>query len=497
MRRLTGRRSPREGAIGVSEESAAPAAWLRLGWMRLTVLALSLAVLLGSTATYVAQAHFLSLVKTVEVITPGAKDRPTVSPLAGDAMNLLVAGVTSRADISQADLVKYHLGTQASSLGNGSDTLMIVHIAKNTGHVTVISLPRDSLVTIPAWKGRAAHPDKINAAFTIGGAPLMFQTVELATGIHLDHYVQVGFTGFLDMVSAIGGVDICLPAPVKDDPRYTNLNLPAGTSHLDPVMAINYVRSRHAYASSDFGRIQAQQRFIASVFKKVTGTGVLLNPISASNFITAVLKSLVFDKGLANRDALMSLAQRAQGLNLKQIEFTTVPVAPGMDNYNPPGTGLTSMIVWDPIASKKMFQEVRDDLPISPEVVGKKPAITMSPSSIYFRVYNGTGTATLGATAASAMLKAGFNKAAGTQNAASNNVTRTYIVYDPAWNQSIKTIEAALPYALVVPKVGNGRVFKIYVGADYSGVRKVTLTTSSASNPTLSSTTANTVVCPG
>jgi len=479
----------------VSETGTQPSGWRKLGWTRLLVLTTAALVLLASTASYFTQAHYLSLVKSVDV-TKGAKNRPTISPLAGNAMNILVAGVTSRADISRADLVKYHLGTDVNSLGNGSDTLMIVHIAKNTGHVTVIGLPRDSLVTIPAWNGQPAHQDKINDAYTIGGAPLMFQTVEQATGIHLDHYVQVGFAGFLDMVAAIGGVDVCLPVAVKDNPRYTSLNLPAGLNHLDPVTAINYVRSRHAYADSDFSRIKAQQRFIASVFKKVTTTGVLLNPMSANQFITAVLKSLVFDKGLANRDALLSLAQRAQGLNLKQIEFTTVPIAPGMDNYNPPGTNLSSMVVWDPVASKKMFQEIRDDLPISPEVVGKPAVITIPPGNINFQVINATTKAGVANLAARALVNDGFFKAAGVRQATSMNVMRTYIVYDPDWNQSIKTVAAALPYAQLVQKVGNGKVFKIYIGADYSGVRAVKVTTSTAANPTLSSTTANTVVCP-
>ena len=469
--------------------------WRHLGWVRLFTLAFAVFVLIGSTGAYFASSYYFGMVNTVDVFA-GAMNRPTVSPLAGDAMNILVAGVTSRADISQADLVKYHLGTDVNALGNGSDTLMIVHIAKNTGHVTVVALPRDSLVTIPAWKGQPAHPDKINDAYTIGGAPLMFQTVEQATGIHLDHYVQVGFSGFLQMVDAIGGVDVCLPVAVKDNPKYTNLNLPAGFNHLDAATAINFVRSRHAYASSDFGRIQAQQRFIASVFKKVTTTGVLLNPVSADKFISAVLKSLVFDTGLGDHKALMALALRAQGLTLKQIEFTTVPIAPGMDNYNPPGTNLTSMVVWDPVGSKKMFNEIRDDQAISPEVVGKKPIITIPTSNINFRVFNGTATSTLGSKVAQDLVNAGFIQANSTQTAPNTNIMRTYIVYDPNWSDSIKTVAAALPYALLHPKVGSGKVFRIYVGADYSGIRAVTVTPSTTTSPNLTSTTAATYACP-
>ncbi len=464
-------------------------------WLRVAAGAAAAAVVVASTGGWALQNRYVSQIKTVDPLAfiPAAS-RPTVSPLAGDAMNILVVGNSSREGIAVNDLAKWHLGRDVASYGNATDTMMIVHIGRDTSHVSVVGLPRDSLVTIPAWKGTPAHEDKINTAFTEGGVPLMYQTVEQATGIHLDHYIEVGFSGFLDMVDAVGGVDVCLSAPLKDDPKYTSLNLPAGMNHLDPVTALNFVRSRHSSADSDFGRIRHQQQFLASMLKKAMTAGMLLDPIKLDQFVQGALRSLTVDKSLKDPAVIDSLAARVQGVNLGKIEFATIPIAPGKDNYSPAGTNLQGMVVWDPAGSEALFRALRDDAPLNPSIAGKRVPPTKEPSSITVAVVNGTTTKGLGRKAADALGAVGFVLAGPATSGRSTTPSRTTVFYDPGYGESLRTLKASLPYASFHAKVGQGSTFTVVVGTDYHGAAQVKVNAAAASAP--HTNLASEVVCP-
>ena len=117
--------------------------------------------------------------------------------------------------------------------------------------MTVVSLPRDTLATIPAYKGKAAHQAKLNSAYEQGGAPLMVKTVTQMTGVPIDHYVEINFNGFLKMVDAVGGVEVCLASPMKD--KKSGLNLPAGRQTISGPQSLAYVRARYVDPSADLG----------------------------------------------------------------------------------------------------------------------------------------------------------------------------------------------------------------------------------------------------
>jgi LCP family protein required for cell wall assembly len=183
-------------------------------------------------------------------------------------MNILVAGVDRRTGLTRQQQLRLHVGRVASS---NSDTLMIMHVSADHRSVSVISLPRDSWVEIPGH-----GMNKINAAFGLGGAKLMVRTVQQNTGLTINDYAEINFLGFVKVVNALGGVDICLPTAV-DDP-YSGLSMAAGKHHVNGIQALEFARDRHSFALSDFQRIADQQQILSSLMHEATSSGTLANP---------------------------------------------------------------------------------------------------------------------------------------------------------------------------------------------------------------------------
>src|SRR5262249_9032530 len=147
-------------------------------------------------------------------------------------------------------------------------------------HVQVISLPRDSWVRIPGF-----GMGKINAAIGLGGPALMVRTVEQATGLTINDYVEVNFLAFVKIINALGGVDVCLPLAVNDP--YSGLRMAAGWHHVDGVRALQFARDRRSFAKSDLTRIADQQQLVASVITEATSSRLLTDPLRMSRFLSA------------------------------------------------------------------------------------------------------------------------------------------------------------------------------------------------------------------
>ena len=186
-------------------------------------------------------------------VNAGTAGTPPSGPL-----NILVAGVDRRAGLTPAQEAELHVGHDVSA---NSDTMMLVHVSADHNKVTVVSLPRDSWVNIPGHS-----MNKINAAYGLGGPKLMVQTVEQATGVTIDNYIEVNFLGFVKVIDALGGVDICLPQAVSDPD--SGLFLTAGKHHVDGITALKYARDRHSFATEDLARIDNQQQLLASLLNE-------------------------------------------------------------------------------------------------------------------------------------------------------------------------------------------------------------------------------------
>lgn len=249
---------------------------------------------------------------------------PSDSAASSAGTNWLIVGSDSRANLTPEQRAEYATGDPESEL---TDTIMLLHTG--SGPTTLVSIPRDSMVDIP---GHGRH--KVNSAYGRGGGAdgggpeLLVRTIEGATGLHIDHYVEIGFLGIVSVVDAVGGVEMCVPEAIED-PKAA-LDIEAGCQTLDEATALGYVRTR-ATASSDFGRVERQRAFISALLDKATSPTTLLNPFRIVPLATGLSGSIAVDEG----DHVWHLAQLGLAMRgLSEGISTTVPVRDGVVNWD-------------------------------------------------------------------------------------------------------------------------------------------------------------------
>ncbi|MGD9485577.1 LCP family protein [Streptomyces sp. TRM70308] len=395
-------------------------------------------------------------------------------PAAGRGLNFLVVGVDHREGLTDAQRSDHRLGGDPCRC---TDTMMLVHLSERRDRASVVSLPRDTRTTIPPHvdaESGARHGTeriKLNAAYAHGGPRLTVETVERLTGVHVHHYLEVDFASFMRTVDALGGVPVCTVEPLKD--RRAGLDLPAGTSVLDGAQALAYVRARSVDGSADLGRMRRQQRFVASAVDRATSSGVLLNPATLREVTSAALGSVRADHGLGPEE-MLALGTALRGLGPAATEFTTVPVA--ASGHRVPGVGET--VLWDEAEADALFAGLRADRPLAerePDTPPKRRAVPVEvpPRDVRVQVDNGTRSAGLGHRAERALRATGFATTGVPGNAATRDVGRTTIAYDPRWDRSARSLAAALPGAELVPAEGRGPVMRVTLGADFAEVTPV------------------------
>jgi LCP family protein required for cell wall assembly len=260
-------------------------------------------------------------------------------PAAAAGSNWLIAGSDSRQGLTRKQELKYSTGRDIS--GHRSDTVLVLHISSNGTPNVLVSLPRDSYVQIPGhgW-------NKLNAAYSFGGPKLMAETVQNATGLRVDHYMEIGFGGFVNVVNAVGGVTMCLPSALHD--QASGLHLKAGCHSLSGGQALSYVRDRHNFANQDLQRIQDQRLFMKALLSKVTSTGTMLNPFASVPAAFGIADTLTVDNGTH----LYQLVQAAFALRGPQT--TTVPIA----NANYPTSNAGDAVQWDQSQARQLFGDL-------------------------------------------------------------------------------------------------------------------------------------------
>jgi LCP family protein required for cell wall assembly len=304
--------------------------------------ALSVATLLVSCGAWVVTTYISAGLARLDAGTSGT---PTSGPV-----NILVVGIDTRGGLTHRQEVTLHVGNAANDPGANTDTMMLVHIPADHESVQVVSLPRDSWVNIPGH-----GMNKINAAYGIGGPALMVSTVEQATGLDINDYVEVDFIGFVDVINDLGGVNVCLPYAVDDSD--SGLHLSAGPHHVDGVTALEFARDRHSFATSDLARISDQQQLLSSAFTEATQSGVLANPVRLHEVLASVTAAVRVDQGFN----LIELADELRGLKSSDVSFTTVPLAT-LDYQTPTGE---SAVLWNQPAATELFHSLQTDTPLS------------------------------------------------------------------------------------------------------------------------------------
>jgi LCP family protein required for cell wall assembly len=310
----------------------------RQRFLLITIGAVSVITLLVSCSAWMVTTYLSAALGRLDAGTSG-------TPVSGP-VNLLVVGIDTRGGLTHRQQVTLHVGDVANDPGANTDTMMLVHIPADHASIRVVSLPRDSWVNIPGH-----GMNKINAAYGMGGPPLMVSTVEQATGLDINDYVEVDFLGFVSVIDSLGGVNVCLPYAVDDS--YSGLHLSAGPHHVYGVTALEFARDRHSFATSDLARIADQQQLLSSAFTEATSSGVLANPVRLREVLASVTAAVQVDQGFN----LTELADELRGVKPSDVSFTTVPIATA-DYQTPAGE---SAVLWNQPAAAALFHQLQTD----------------------------------------------------------------------------------------------------------------------------------------
>ena len=306
------------------------------------------AVLIVAWLAFMIWVPFHAWGQVQRVDTSPAGDRPAASK----GYDYVLVGSDSRQGLTAAQQMALHTGSTKAAEGKRTDSIIVVHVPSGDGKPALISLPRDSYVQIPGH----GH-NKINAAYSLGGPRLLVATIEKATGLRIDGYVEIGFGGFASVVDSLSGVDICV-AHAMDD-RRAGINLKAGCQTLNGPNALGYVRARYSDPLGDIGRAQRQRQFLGAIMHKALSPATVLIPWRYYGFATSAGAGLTVGQDTTLRDVTRVLqAMRSvsggQGLSL------TVPVS------NPSlSTNVGSAVKWDSPRAVELFNALKNDQPLT------------------------------------------------------------------------------------------------------------------------------------
>nr|WP_240931414.1 LCP family protein [Rhodococcus sp. B10] len=332
------REPPRRGAPPPPARPSPPRARRKRHWgRRFGVTFLVLLLALGGLVYYVD-----SSLTRVDAL-------PEYSGRVGDTpgTNWLLVGSDSRTGLTPEQETALATGGEVGP--SRTDTIIMIHIPEGGGPSTMVSLPRDSYVSIPGY-----GQDKLNASFAFGGPPLLVQTVEEATGVHIDHYAEIGFGGFAGIVDAIGGVDVCLQNAISDP--LAGIDLPAGCQELAGSEALGFVRSR-ATALADLDRMNNQRQFMSALLAKATSPSTFLNPLR----LWPLVKDTASSMSVAEGDHIWNLAGLAWAMR-GDLVTTTVPVG-GFEDSD-----VGNVLLWDDDRASQFFDALAQDRQIPEEL---------------------------------------------------------------------------------------------------------------------------------
>ncbi|MEV6834022.1 LCP family protein [Streptomyces sp. NPDC051133] len=386
-------------------------------------------------------------------------------------INILVMGSDGRT--SKADC-KLGGGCSKTGVQTGSnaDVQMVVHISADRSNATVMSIPRDTMTRVPACKDSESgqstngYYGQINSALQYGPA-CQVATVHQLTGIPIDHFVKLDFSGVVKMSDAVGGVSVCVSNDVYD--TYSHLKLSKGGHTLKGVAALEFVRSRHGFGDgSDLGRTISQHIFLSAMIRKFKSAGTLTDPTAVYDLADAATKALTVDDGLGTVKKLVGLASDVNKVPTKRITFTTMQT--GADPND------TNRVVVGP-GAKTLFSTIADDQSLTTGS-GKKSAAASATakatatasavpaSQIAVTVENGTAVTGRASDIAAALTDQGFSSATTTANAPSPAASTT-LTYGTGQKAEAKTAAKALGLPGSHLKQGTGPGLTLVIGSDW------------------------------
>jgi LCP family protein required for cell wall assembly len=415
---------------------------------------------------------------------PSGTSKPSSSPTQATTyqpVNILVMGTDTRSGQGKG------YGSGLGGLGR-SDTTLFVHIAADRKWAEVVSIPRDTTYHLPPCAKSATVINRFNAAFAVGGPSCTIQLVEQVTKMNIDHYVIVNFNGFKNVVQQLGGVPVCatknLSDPIVRTPggeHGSGLYLKKGTTNLNGTQALALMRARYAFGDgSDLSRISRQQIVLSSIVRKTVSKGTLTDPSKALRVLGALTKTLTVDPGLKNLQDAVNLGLTMQGITPANVQFVRMPTLNNSDRATV-RMSTQGIEMWQSIAQDRAWPALAKPKP-KPTATATPtgPPLKTPPSHIQVQVLNGTGV-TGAATALGNQLATEHFVFVGAGDYKTATVAKTYVMYDPGWNESARTLAAALGGVKMVPVKGLKSTLKVVLGADSPKVVAVYVPTSSAS----------------
>src|SRR5208282_3983832 len=416
--------------------------------LRWVAVAAVVIVAAGTLTAYLKYRAVYDSITRITVPSTALGHRPPV--YSTNSLNILVYGDDSRAGLTPHEQYILRTGHDQS---NNTDTIMLVHISPGRHRVTVMSIPRDTMVPMyqcdsgPGYTGQQADPNgavQINSLLAIGGPTCLWKTVEQVTGIRIDHFIGIGMLGFVKVIDDLGGVNVCVPYNVNDP--VSGLDLKAGEQHINGIQALAFWRTREDIGTgSDLERIQRDQFMSAQVVKGVLSSGLLSNPLQLLSVVTDAAASMTTDSGMTVSD-LVGIAESLRNVSSKNVQFLTAP------NQAWPQDPTARVQFAQPQADQ-VFSAIAHDVTVPKVKVtpsatpssGGAQVLTTSPSNVKVQILNGSGVAGLASQAAAGLTSRGFD-VTGTGNAASFAYTDSVIEYaSTADMAAVNTLKQQLP----------------------------------------------------
>jgi LCP family protein required for cell wall assembly len=442
-------------------------------WLSVSVVVVIVAAVLG---VYLEYRSDWDSIRRIDVAGIVGKQPPKLN----NAENILLIGSDTR--VGQGGI-----GGAADSGCNCSDTLMLLHLSPGGHAATVMSIPRDSMVPVEecdpsdGTSGQQAEPgqlERINATLANGGPACTFKTVEDQTGIHIDHFIELDFTGFINVINDLGGVNVCLPFAVDDS--MSGLNLSAGVHHIDGFTALQFWRTRENLGTgSDLQRIERDQYLMAALVQGIQHTGLLHSPTQIFKLVRDAADAMTTDTGL-DENAMLQLAESLHGLTANNVEFVTVPNIPYVGDPD-------AELSWQQPQANELFSAIQDDTALpaaTPSSSTPPPVLTVAPSQVSVSVENGSGVAGIASQTASELSGLGFN-VVGTADASNFNYTNSVIEYASSSDTAaVNTLKAQIPGAVTMQDSSlTPGTLELIVGSTFNGVSSSPSSSSSSGTP--------------
>ncbi len=403
-------------------------------WLKVTILFLLVAANLAALAAIWA-------VRTGQNVLAAAETDSRVAEVldaaTGDGLTFLIVGSDSREGLE--DLENF------GNFGGGrGDVVILVRLDQSTSTAQMLSIPRDLYVDIPGH-----DQNRINAAYAIGGASLMVETIKLNLGVEVNHYVEIDFVGFAALVDELGGIEIAFPFPARD--LKSGLSVDAGSQTLDGDMALAYARSRTyqelqggswvSVDSGDVGRTGRQQEVVRAILSKLKRPSSITE---AGSIASAMAEHMTIDSNLASA-SVASLVWDFKGILAGGIEGATLPV----DGANRDGR---SVVVARQPDAAEMLANFRSGL-------------SLAAQPLRIQVLNGNGVGGSARDMSQTLESLGF-RVESIGNAATRDYEITTVIV-PEGSGSGEVIIDALGFGVVqVGTVDNGYDAVVITGAD-------------------------------